>query len=65
MRIRVTRADCTGHTLCSLQAPELFLLDADGYTALDGEYEVPDERHAAARRAAAGCPERVIEIIDD
>ena len=62
MRVRVDPNKCQGHTLCNMQAPELFeLREEDGHSVVKDE-EVPKEREEAARRAAAGCPENAIEI---
>lgn len=64
MRIVVDEAKCQGHTLCAISSPDLFgLRDEDGhsYVVVD---DVPAEHQDAARRAAASCPERAINIVD-
>jgi ferredoxin len=63
MRVRVDENRCQGHTLCTLAAPELFLLrDDDGHAYLEDE-NVPPGLEDKARAAAATCPEQAI-IID-
>jgi ferredoxin len=63
MRVQVDRSRCQGHARCWAEAPELFVLDADGYSAVD-DVEVPPELEEAARRGAAACPERAIAIVE-
>ncbi len=62
MRVRVDQDVCQGHTLCSLAAPDLFLLrEEDGHAyVLTGE--VPPGREDVARKAVATCPEGAISI---
>ena len=63
MRVRVDENRCQGHTLCTLAAPELFLLrDENGHAYVDDE-NVPSGLEDKARAAAATCPEQAI-IID-
>lgn len=65
MKVRVDGTLCQGHTLCSISAPDVFLLrDEDGHAYVESE-EVPPDRQEAVRRAAAGCPEGAIVIEDD
>lgn len=62
MKVSVDEVRCQGHTLCALNAPDLFdLSDEDGHArpAVD---RVPPDRQEAARRAAADCPERAIAV---
>lgn len=62
MRVRVDPDVCQGHTLCTLAAPEVFLLrEEDGHAYVPTE-EVDPEREEAVRRAAAGCPEGAITV---
>lgn len=64
MRITVDPDVCQGHTLCAMNAPKLFdLSDEDGHAVVLVE-DVPVEHEAAARLAAAGCPERAIAITE-
>ncbi|HET6951513.1 MAG TPA: ferredoxin [Acidimicrobiales bacterium] len=61
MKIRVDRQMCQGHALCNAAAPELFTLDADGYSNVDIR-DVPAGMEDAARRGLLRCPERAITI---
>ena len=62
MRVSVDAGRCQGHTLCSLAAPEIFLLrEEDGHASVACDL-VPPDRESAVRRAAAGCPEQAIAI---
>ena len=62
MRVRVDRNLCQGHTLCAMEAPDLFRLgDEDGRAeAVDRELNAADA--ALARRAALNCPEQAIDV---
>jgi ferredoxin len=64
MKISIDKANCVGHARCAAIAPDLFLLDAEGYIAITG-FDVPEDQEALARRAARACPERVISIVED
>jgi ferredoxin len=61
MKIRVDRDRCAGHAVCSLRAPDLFLLDEDGFCISDG-VEVPPGREEDARAVEYSCPERAISL---
>ena len=63
MRIEVDHEACTGHGRCYTLAPEVYECDDDGYCAGD-DREVPVALEAAARRGAAGCPERAITVTE-
>jgi len=63
MRVQVDRSRCQGHARCWAEAPDLYLLDDDGYSAID-DVEVPPRLEDAARRGAAACPERAIAIVE-
>jgi ferredoxin len=58
---------CRGHGLCYSLAPDLLEDDDDeGYVACRGQIvDVPDDQAAFARNAAASCPERAIELLED
>lgn len=65
MRVRVDANRCQGHTLCAMSAPDVFSLrEEDGHAEV-GDGVVPPELEDATRRAADGCPERAIEIIEE
>lgn len=62
MRVYVDPTVCQGHTLCTLAAPQLFLLGEDDGHAYVTSDEVPPELEDAVRRAAATCPEGAIAV---
>ena len=62
MRVQVDPEKCQGHTLCTMRAPEAFVLsDFDGHSSARLD-EVPPEMEAAVRDAAATCPEQAIVV---
>lgn len=66
MRIAVDADLCTGHGRCYTLAPDLLDCDDEGFVTLRGQsMEVPDGQQAAARDAAAGCPEQAVALVDD
>ncbi len=64
MKIRIDKARCTGNARCWAIAPELYLLNDEGYISIEG-FDVPAGQEAQARRGARACPERVIEVIEE
>jgi ferredoxin len=64
VRIVIDKANCVGHARCAAIAPELFLLDGEGYIAIEG-FAVPEGQEALAKRAARACPERVISVVEE
>lgn len=64
MKIKADHKLCSGHARCAAVAPDIFLLDDDGYTAIT-ELEVPPEKAALARRGVRACPERALSIVED
>jgi len=64
VKIRIDKTNCVGHARCAAIAPNHFLLDAEGYIAIEG-FDVPDGEEAIVKRAARACPERVISVIDE
>ena len=62
MNVKVSSL-CSGHGRCYVLAAEVYEADEDGYNKhRDGEFDVPDELEALARKGAASCPERAITI---
>lgn len=60
MKVWVDGAKCQGHTLCSMIAPDSFVLDdVDGHASAVNEV-VPDEQQDAVREAEHSCPEQAI-----
>ncbi|GAA2120911.1 ferredoxin [Actinomadura sp. LD22] len=62
MKVRVDPEVCQGHTLCAMNAPDLFALrDEDGHAYAVDE-EVPAGKEDLARDAARTCPEQAIVL---
>lgn len=60
MKVRVDQHICQGHTLCAMNAPEIFTLrDEDGHAQVRDE-NVPAELEAKVKEAALSCPEQAI-----
>lgn len=63
-RIVIDRANCQGHARCWKLSPELYVLDDEGYIAVDG-FDVAPEDVEKAQRGARACPERIITFINE
>ena len=63
MKIRIDKAGCTGNARCWAVAPDLYLLNDEGYINSEG-FDVPPGQEDLARRGARACPERVITVIE-
>jgi ferredoxin len=62
MTVRVDPEICQGHTLCAMNAPDLFVLsDEDGHASTVSD-EVPPGQEELAREAARSCPEQAIVL---
>lgn len=61
LRIKVDTTLCSGHARCAAVAPDIYILNDDGYCIADG-VEVPEEYEALAKRGARACPERAISL---
>ena len=61
MKIRINKAACVGHARCAAVAPDIYLLDDNGYIAQD-EIDVPPGKEEEALRGARACPERIITV---
>jgi ferredoxin len=62
MKVSVDGQRCQGHTLCSMIAPDSFVLDdVDGHSSPVSE-EVPADQEDAVKEAAHSCPEQAIVI---
>lgn len=62
MKVIVDRNRCQGHALCAFSAPDVYVLDDEGYNNM-GAFTVETSQEEAARRGAASCPEGAIEIV--
>ncbi|MDQ1492044.1 MAG: ferredoxin [Actinomycetota bacterium] len=66
MKVIVDPEGCTGHGRCSSVAPDVYLLDSNGYNLVTGvPIDVPEGREEAARLGARMCPERAVTITED
>jgi ferredoxin len=69
MRVRIIEDRCQGHARCAELVPELFDLDAEGYSfVLPGREQIPDgDEHGLERAMLAvdNCPEQAIVIEPD
>lgn len=63
MQVNVNGDKCAGHARCAIYAPDVFILNDDGY--MDGGLiDVPEGSEDAARRGVRACPERALEIVE-
>lgn len=62
VRVRTHPSVCNGWGQCHRWAPDVYLLDGDGYIDVH-VVDVPPEHVAAAELGAAACPERAITIV--
>ena len=64
MRVKIDGEHCTGHGRCAKYAPNVFILDDDGYNADSGnEIDVPAGEEENAKRGMKSCPERAITLV--
>jgi len=63
MRVIVRHEKCQGHARCAAVAPDIFVLNDQGYIEA-GHIEVTAADEALARRGARACPERALEVED-
>lgn len=65
MNLAVDAGRCAGHGRCYAMAPGLLTPDDDGFVSIRGTtVGVPPGSEAAAREAAAWCPEAAIDVDD-
>lgn len=55
---------CAGHGICTTICPEVFAINADGYSEVTVD-EVPPQFEAAVRDAIKQCPEHAIDDVTD
>ncbi len=65
MKVQINSERCQGHGRCYDLADDLFGDDDEGFGQVLGEGVVPPEKEREARLAAANCPERAIEILEE
>jgi ferredoxin len=64
VKVHVDSDRCQGHTLCSMIAPDSFVLDdIEGHSSAVSE-DVAPEQEDAVREAAQSCPEQAIIITE-
>lgn len=61
MKVKVDVRKCQGHALCAAKAPEIFVLNDDGYNETP-ETIVPEGMEEKAKLGAESCPEGAIAI---
>lgn len=61
MIVKVDRARCQGHGRCAVEAPGVYVVDAEGFCASDGLL-VPAGREDEARIGVEVCPELAIRL---
>lgn len=64
MRVKVDTALCSGHARCVAKAPNVYVLNSDGYNETP-EAAVKPGFEDEARRGAMACPERAITLVED
>jgi ferredoxin len=64
VKVRVDATLCQGHNRCYALAPDLFVLDDEGFSSAAGDGTVPPDREEAAELAADNCPEMAV-LIDE
>ena len=64
MRVRVETHLSTGHALCQVQGPDVYVLNDLGFNETD-RLDVPEELWEQARRGALACPEEAIVVEED
>lgn len=60
MKVEIVKSKCQAYGNCADEAPDLFLLDADGYADVEGDGTVPQDQVDEARAAVKSCPARAI-----
>lgn len=64
MHLKVDGEHCTGHGRCAKYAPNVFVLDDDGYNAARGsDVSVPSGEEGNATKGMKACPEQAITLI--
>jgi ferredoxin len=63
IRIRVAVERCVGHARCAAVAPDVFVLDDEGYNRT-AEQVIGADRRESALRGQRACPERIITVED-
>jgi ferredoxin len=62
MKIRLDRSSCQGHGLCHGVDPDLFPIDDEGFSTVQGADDVEPGDEQTVRGAVAACPEQAFSI---
>jgi ferredoxin len=62
MEAHINSKMCTGHGLCYMTAPTVFVDDEEGYGQILSDGVVAPEYERDAENGAANCPERAITL---
>jgi ferredoxin len=65
VKVQINSELCQGHGRCYDLSPDLFGDDDDGYGQVLGTGVVPPGQEREAQLAAANCPERAIDILQE
>ena len=65
MKLQINSDLCQGHGRCYDLAPDLFGDYEEGFGQVLGDGIVPPDKDREARLAAANCPERAIELLEE
>jgi ferredoxin len=65
VKVQIDSERCQGHGRCYDLAPALFGDDDEGYGMALGDGTVPPGKEHDAHLAAANCPERAIDVIEE
>ena len=69
--VKIDKKKCVGCASCTLNAPEIFMMDPHGHSAVRKEYrtsddglqgEIPDELYEKAIRAMNSCLGSAIQV---
>jgi ferredoxin len=64
MKVVVDTSRCQGHATCALTAPEVYVLNDDGYNDME-PFSPSRDLEALARKGALACPEGAITVVED
>jgi len=64
VKLRLDKTACVGHALCNSIDPNLFPLDASGYSSVDDQQVSVDDVERA-REGVASCPEKALFFDDE
>jgi ferredoxin len=53
---------CQGHARCLALAPDVFYIDDEGYGAVHGDGEFPEDKSELVQKALMNCPENAIRV---